>query len=154
MRVLLDTNTQQALVDHGGSVFEHEPYRSTGRSGADAADVEALRGIFMVASRAYWEFAVSDHSPAEAIAARDGRYAQYTRDVGFHWADSAASHPAPFEGSGATRVRPLDEGKCGYLSDKDARLVRDAVLGECDTFLTIERMRTRNAEHLSWVVGI
>ena len=154
MRLFLDSNTQQALVDHGASVFEHEPFQEGGRSGADHCDVEALQGIFMVASRAHFEFVVSENSVLEAAASRDPSFLRYTHEVAAHWGDCIASHPAPFDGSGTERVRALDEGRCDYLSGPDMRLIRDAALRECDTFLTVERRLPRNADHLRKAVGL
>jgi hypothetical protein len=46
-RIFLDSNALQALHEHGGSVFDGEPFDPAGaRSGADAADVDALSNIF------------------------------------------------------------------------------------------------------------
>lgn len=154
MRLFLDSNTQQALVDYSETVFEHEPCRLYGRSGADLHDVEALHGIFAVATRAHFEFVVTENSLLEAAAARDASYVRYTQEVAAHWASCIAYDPSPFDGSGVERVRPLDEGRCNYLSEADGRLVRDAVLLECDTFLTLEKRLARNADHLSRALGI
>ena len=154
MRVFLDTNTRQALVDHGGTVFEGEPYEPWGRSGADEQDVEALAGIFRVATRAHFEFVTSPSGVAEAAASRDRSYLRYAGDVMARWQDCIACQDFPFDGSGPELVRALDEGRCGYLSRADARLIRDAVLAECDTFLTVERRLTRNADHLRRTLGI
>ena len=154
MRVFLDQNTQQALVDYSGAVFENESFEACGRSGADDSDVEALRVIFIVASRANFEFVVSENSMREAAACRDSSYPAFTHEVAAHFGDCLAFADEPFDGSGRGRVQPLDDGRCGYLSAADARLIRDAVLLECDTFLTIERRLARNAEHLSRVLSI
>ncbi len=43
-------------------------------------------------------------------------------------------------------VRLLHPSRFGYLSRKDAALIRDAVLLECDTFLTLDRKLARNAD--------
>ncbi len=154
MRLFLDSNTQQALVDYSETVFEHEPCRPYGRSGADPQDVEALRGIFAVATRAHFELVVTENSMLEAAAATDASYLRYTQEVAAHWAACTAFDPSRFDGSGAERVRPLDEGRCNYLSKADGRLIRDAVLLECDTFLTLEKRLARNADHLSRALGI
>jgi hypothetical protein len=153
-RIFLDQNTQQALVDHSGAVFEHEDFVLHGRSGATEQDVVALNGIFRVATRAHFEFVVSENSMREAARARDVSYAGYAVEVAAHFSDAIAFSPEPFDGSGADRVCPLDDGRCGYLSPDDARLIRDAVLLECDTFLTIEKKLPRNAEHLSRELGL
>jgi hypothetical protein len=154
MRLFLDSNTQQALVDHGGTVFEGESYAPVGRSGATEEDVHALAGIFHFCERAHFEFVVSPNSLREAADSRDGAFIRYAQDVAMHWSDCIESSAEPFEGSGPERVRALDDGRCGYLSPNDMKLVRDAVLAECDTFLTIERKLPRNADHLRRVLGI
>ena len=51
-----------------------------------------------------------------------------------------------FVGSGQERVRLLHSSRFGYLSRKDAALIRDAVLLESDTFLTLDRKLARNAD--------
>jgi hypothetical protein len=104
--------------------------------------------------RAMFEFVVSENSMREAAASWDGSYRRFTQDVAVHFADCVAEATEPFEGTGPTRVRALDDGRCDYLSRADKLLVRDAVLLECDTFLTIERKLSRNAEHLSRALGI
>ena len=63
------------------------------------------------------------------------------------------------EGDGATAqsevlASRLDEAKFGYLSHKDRRLIRDAVLLRCGAFLTVERRLPRNAPHLERQLGI
>jgi hypothetical protein len=50
-RVFLDSNALQALLDHGGAIFDGEPVGTPGRSGADAADVMALRGLMVFTER-------------------------------------------------------------------------------------------------------
>lgn len=154
MRVFLDQNTQQALVDYGESIFDGVSFEFTGRSGADELDVEALQVIFRVAERAHFEFVVSDNSVREAAACHDASYLRYTYEVAAHFSDCIGTSDFPFDGSGARRAGALESGRCGYLSEADRRLLKDAVQLECDTFLTIERRLARNAEHLSRVVGI
>jgi len=148
MRLFLDTNTQQAISDYAGAIFEGEGFMRTGRSGASREDVIALQRIFLVATRAHWEFVVSGNSFLEAAASPDPWHLLYAHEVAAHWHDCVLLGPAEFDGSGSERVRALDAGRCGYLSVGDAALIRDALLQECDTFLTIERRLATNAEHL------
>ena len=84
-RVFLDSNTLQALQDHGGVIFEGESYEPCGRSGADEADVLALRGLMLFTQRGRFEFALSANSLREVEDARDGRYLQWAYDVLDHW---------------------------------------------------------------------
>ena len=55
------------------------------------------------------------------------------------------------EGSGPTAeseslAARLDEPKFGYLSEKDRKLLRHAIVLRCEAFLTVERRLPRNAE--------
>ena len=59
-----------------------------------------------------------------------------------------------FVGCGQERVRLLHSSRFGYLSRKDAALVRDAVLLESDTFLSLDRKLARNAVHISRELGL
>lgn len=154
MRLFLDTNTQQAVADHGEAIFEITQYAPYGRSGAGQDDICALQGIFAVASRAHFEFVVSANSLAEAAASHDSQHLNFCQEVFAHWSDCRLSNPEPVHGGYPQGLRPLDDGRCGYLSAADHKLVRDAVMNRCDTFLTLERRLPRNAEHLSRVVGI
>ena len=68
---------------------------------------------------------------------------------------ASRSHGRRSNGSGALWAQGFDEsGGFGYLSRKDAALIRDALLCECDTFLTVERKLPRNADHLSSALGL
>lgn len=147
--MFLDSNTLQAISDYGGAVFENEEFDSRGRSGASREDVEALRGIFLVAQRASFEFVVSNQSKLEAAASPDASHLLYVYEVAAHWADCVSENPSPFDGRSATALARLDAGLCGYLSSADKCLIQDAVAYECDTFLTIERRLVTNSEHLS-----
>jgi hypothetical protein len=139
-------------LEHGGSVFEGEPFTRYGRSGADEADVAALRGVMAFAARDAFEFVLSENSLAEVSAAADAPFLQWAYDVSDH--SRACLDAGPPTGVGASRAAKLDAGACDYLSAKDARLLRDAVMLDCDTFLTIERRLPRNAAHLSRILGI
>jgi hypothetical protein len=153
-RIFLDSNALQALLEHGGSVWENEPYSAAAnRSGASAEDIAALRLVFAVAERAHFDFALSENTLAEVADARDSRYWQWALDVLDHWHACAAA-PGAFDGSGTERAASLDLCRLGYLSDKDGRLIRDAVVLECDTFLTIERRLAKNAAHLGRITGL
>src|SRR5687768_15201193 len=66
LRVFVDSNALQALLDHGGTIFENEPFEPYGRSGADAVDVEALRGLMLFAGRGAFEFALSRTASARS----------------------------------------------------------------------------------------
>lgn len=148
LRIFLDSNVMQALLEHGGTVFEGEPYEPGGRSGAGEEDVWALCGLMAFVERGAFELIVSPNSLHEA--AGDRRQLTWTGDVMHHSAVCLAENPPASDS--AARAARLDG--CGYLSVKDRRLLQDAVAAGCDTFLTVERKLPRNAAHLSRTVGI
>lgn len=53
-----------------------------------------------------------------------------------------------FSGKGEYTLKRINGEELGYLSAKDKRLTFDAVLFECDAFLTMEEKLTRNAENI------
>ena len=67
--------------------------------------------------------------------------------------------PQPVKGDGPTAesealAARLDEPKFGYLSEKDGRLLRQAIILRCEAFLTVERRLPRNAAHIKRELGI
>jgi len=154
VRIFLDSNALQAIQDYGEAIFERQDFILRGRSGADREDVEALGGIFLFVERGAFELAVSANSLQEVAARADPGYLQWAFDVLDHWESCVRESEEPFAGSGRERVRLVDTNRFGYLSTKDAALIRDAVLLECDTFLTLDRKLARNADHMSRELGL
>lgn len=158
-RIYLDTNVIGALWDHGGLIFEGEPFEPWGRSGASEEDARALAMIFQINERALFEWAVSPANLDEVAAARDARFLRWALDILDHWEaclDDYRHGPA-FTGRGAARLDALD--RCGYLSRKDRLIVADALRLECDALLTIEGARgclgaPRNREHMKGALGL
>jgi hypothetical protein len=89
----------------------------------------------------------------EVADACNSRYWQWALDVLHHWRDCAAA-PGTFAGTGITHASELDLSRFRHLSEKDARLLRDEVELECDTFLTIERKLVTHASHLRRITGL
>jgi hypothetical protein len=153
-RIFLDSNALQALHDYGEVIFDGGTFAKAGRSGADEGDVLALRGLMLFAQRGTFEFALSANSLREVEASGDPRYLRWAYDVLDHWEACLRESPASLDGSAARRVRDVASGRFGYLGRKDALLIQDAVLLECDTFLTVERALPRNAGHLRRELGL
>ena len=59
-----------------------------------------------------------------------------------------------FSGHGKALAAEFEGNRLGYLSTKDAKLVRDAVLLECDVFLTMEGKLPKNALSIEKALGI
>lgn len=153
-RIFLDSNALQALYEHGGTIFDGEEYAAGGaRSGANVDDVEALRLIFHPGLRDAFEFALSNNSIAEVAAARSSPYLQWAFDVLDYW-EVCLREGDPSQGWGLRAAQRLGTPDLGYLSAKDRGLIRDALLLECDTFLTIERRLPRNGDHLRHQTGL
>ena len=55
---------------------------------------------------------------------------------------------------GESLAARIDEPKFGYLSEKDRKLLRHAIVLRCEAFLTVERRLPRNAEHVQRELGI
>jgi hypothetical protein len=121
VRIFLDSNTLQALQEHGEAIFENQEYVPCGRSGADRDDIEALRGIFLFVARGAFEFVLSANSLQEVADRRDPGYLQWAFDVVDHREACVREAAEPFTGSGRTSARLLDTNRFAYLSTKDPR---------------------------------
>jgi len=95
--------------------------------------------------------------PRTAVAGLNGRMPPCL-SVRSLW-DIADHSEVCLEGAGPTTesealAMRLDEPKFGYLSEKDGRLLRHAIILRCEAFLTVERRLPRNAAHIKRELGI
>jgi hypothetical protein len=157
-RVFLDSSTVQTLFRYGEAVFEGEAPPFGDRAYSMPGFVEDLRMlemIFAVNERAGFEFPLSPNSLSEVTAKGDPRYTRWGLDVREHWLVSVEEYRgAGFDGSGEALADRLDGPSFGYLSAKDRLLLRDALLLECDAFLTMEHRLARNASHIAREVDL
>jgi len=119
--------------------------------------VEALRQIMLVGSRAPLQLVLSRNSLEEVLDRGRHDYLQWALEVLDYWEGCLAAYEdsaSAFSGCGAALAAKLIETRFGYLSAKDTNLIRDAVLLECDVFLTMERKLPKNAAHLEQELGI
>ena len=154
-RIFLDSCTAQTLRDYGGYIYEGEPISASEgihRVRDGIANVEALRDIFLVNERAQFEWIVSRASLQEAHDKRDSGHMQWIWDIADH-SEVCLEGDGQTEESEALAAR-LDEVKFGYLSEKDRRLLRDAVTFRCKAFLTVERRLPKNARHIERILSI
>jgi len=154
-RVFLDSCTAQTLRDYDGYIYEGEPIDASDRIHRvtdGVANVEAPRNIFLINERALFKWIVSSGSLHEAGEKNDPGHMQWLWDIADH-------SEVCLEGSGPTAegellAARLDERKFGYLSEKDRKLLRHAIVLRCDAFLTMERRLPQNAEHVHRELGI
>jgi hypothetical protein len=154
-RIFLDSCTAQTLRDYGGFIYEGEPIGAADRIRQvtdGLANLEALRAIFLLTERAQFEWIVSTGSLDEAADKRDPGHLQWLWDIADH-SRVCLEAAGPSAESQALAER-LAEPRFGYLSEKDRRLLADAVALRCEAFLTMERRLPRNAAHLARELGI
>jgi hypothetical protein len=153
-RVFLDSSTFQTLQDYGEFIYdggEISPDDKIWSIPDGFSNLEALRQIMFVGGRGSLQFALSRNSLQEVLDRGSCDYLQWALEMLDYWESCLASYEedgSAFSGHGVALAAKLAEVRFGYLSEKDARLIRDAVLLECDVFLTMERKLPRNAEHL------
>ena len=155
-RVFLDSCTLQTLRDYGCFIWEGEPLDIDDRLHSipdGVANVEALRKIFLVGERAPFEWILSEASIAEASDKRDRDHLQWALDVLEHTLTCLHESGGPTTTSVA-HAKLVDGARFNFLSAKDRQLVRDAVLFDCDAFLTMERHLPRNAQFIQRELGL
>jgi hypothetical protein len=143
-RIFLDSSLLQTLQTYGEFLYENQelsPEDRIHRDSQDVAKVTALRWIMQVAERAPFQFALSDNSFAEVERRGDHHYLQWAYDVLDHWRTC-------LDESGEPRADPvalanIESASMNYLGVGDRALLKDAVLLECDTFLTMENNEER-----------
>jgi hypothetical protein len=154
-RIFLDSCTAQTLRDYGGFIYEGEPISAADRIHRvpdGLANLEALRDIFLLNERAQFEWIVSSGSLDEAADKRDSGHLRWLWDIADH-SEVCLEAEGPTTESQALAER-LAESRFGYLSEKDRRLLAEAVALRCEAFLTVERRLPRNASHLAREIGI
>jgi hypothetical protein len=135
-RIYPDTSTLQKLFDFGGEIFEGEPFEPVGRAARVqglADEIGALRMIFMVNSRAMFEFVVTEASLREVVNRTRPGYTQWVYDVLDAWLIQSEGEEPPTPG------RTFEDRRFGMISVKDRRLLQEALDWRCNAFMTIER---------------
>lgn len=155
MRVFLDTCTFQFLYDYGEYIFE------SNRSAIDGSieeypngerNLEALHDMMQVnsAGAPSFSFVLSGTSMVEIENRREPGFASYAYDVLDTWRITVTElGDDAFSGRGRQWAETLRDNQFGYLSNEDRRLIADALLEECECFLTVEEKLPKHADHLN-----
>lgn len=136
------------LYDGGSVASDDRVYRDH----AGMRKLEALRFIMQIGYRAPFEFALSSNSFVEVQRARDSSYLHWAYDVLDHWNTCLAEAGPP--ATNPVLLANVESAAIGYLSAGDRALLRDAILFDCDTFLTMENKLPRNGAHLRSMLGL
>lgn len=158
-RIFVDSSTLQALQDYGEFVYENVeplPHDRIYSIPHGYEELDALRAIFFVGKRASFELALSRQSFQEVTAKNDHDYLRWAGEVLAYWKGCLAAYEEgqAFTGTGSFRALILSGSSFGYLSSKDRALLRDALVLECDSFLTLDRRLAKNGNHIRKTTGL
>jgi hypothetical protein len=155
VRVFLDTCTVQIIYDYGAVVFEGD------RSLIDeriekypngTQNLAALHGMMEADSMGApsFSFVLSESSLEEIRNRGVPGYTRYAYDVVESWQITVDEiGPEAFTGKGPEWAEQLQQDQFEYLSDEDRQLVVEALVLECDAFLTIEEKLPKQSDHLN-----
>ena len=105
-----------------------------------------------------FELALSNNSFYEVSDSGNLSYIDWAFEVQNYWTQLLngydASNSEPFDGHGVAMDQKLNSGRFGFLSRKDFLLVRDAVLLECDAFLTLDKKLVKNRVFIEKELGL
>lgn len=159
-RVFLDSSTLQTLQDYGEFIYDGGEITHENRIWLipdGFKNLEALRQIIIVGNKGSLELALSFNSLKEVIDRNKHDYLEWALEMLDYWEGCLAAYEdssSAFSGKGVSLSARLQGKQFGYLSAKDAILIQDAVLLECDVFLTMERKLPRSTSHLEKKIGI
>ena len=158
-RIFLDTSIIQTLlqyahyIENGDDISPHDAIHKVTNG---LKNVEALREIRAVLERGMFELVVSRNNFLEVKAKKDPELLVWMHDLISLWASVMDSYGGgnAFTGKGSEILKKLDHKRLGFLGTKDKELLLDAVMFECDTFLTMEERLSKNAKVINRFLGI
>jgi hypothetical protein len=136
-RVFLDTCVVNFMLDYGPQIHDGASLPPVGLR--EAADIEALRDIFLTGQRAMWQLAISPYTYAEISQTRDqerlGALHGWFQELWQYWRSTIEENndlPSFIEAEDV-RVRTLVSEYLSCLPDvADRVLLCDALVYRCD----------------------
>jgi len=156
-RVFLDTSVVNFMLEFGEQIHDDAdlpPVRTR-----EAADIEALRDLWVVGQRAMWQLAISPYTYSEIARTKDEEKLRqlhmWFQELWQYWRstiEQADDLPSFIEAEDI-RVRTLISDYLSCLSDvADRVLICDALVYRCDLFCT--RDWTTVLKHRAELIGL
>ncbi len=159
-RIFLDTNVLQYLQDFGEYIFdnyrENEKYfispkgKNISKDDPLYSQIIALHDIFVNIDRTNLEFALSQSVFDEVIKKDDGYFIQWFYDVWDHWQAVLGSYEDnPISDTAFIKYKKsqIDKSLIGRPSEKDLKIVLDAIRFDCDALLTVDKFAKGNFQN-------
>lgn len=140
-RIFLDSLTLQSLQDYGEFIYDNVEIPSEDKIWSipnGIENIECLRNIIFINQRGAFEFAISDNSLNEVKAKKDYHYLIWAYDVLDYWLTCLETSNNLSDKSKILALK-MESNSFGYLGKGDFNLIKDAVLLDCDAFLTMEK---------------
>jgi hypothetical protein len=154
VRTYLDTSVLQTLHTYSEFVYENVELDADDRihhNPQGVGNLEALRAIMQVQTRAQFQFIVSDSALQEVANRQRADYLYYALDVR-QYSDDLLDELGEVAVPGLAAL--LDHKALGFLGSSDRQLLKEAVALGCDAFMTMENRLPRNSDAIHRVVGI
>jgi hypothetical protein len=160
-RLFVDSSTLQVMQTYGEFIYDGGEVSAEARIRTmpdGLENLEALRRIMLVGQRAPFELVLSENSLLEVRARGRIDYLHWAHEVLAYWQDLLSRYALegipPFSGRGQTDAQRIMANQFGYLGAKDRALLRDALLLECDAFITMDAKLASNADHIERATGL
>ena len=164
-RIFLDTNVLQYLQDFGEYIFDN--YRESkdyfitskgkiiSKNNSLYKQIIALHDIFININRTNIEFALSQSVFDEVKRKKRGNqvdisFIQWFYDVWDHWQAVLQSYkddPISDEALERYKKAQIDKSLFGCLSEKDRKIILDAIYLDCDALLTVDKFARQNFQY-------
>jgi hypothetical protein len=148
-RIFIDSSTLQVLHTYGAFLYDGAPLHQTARilrMPNGRPNIEALKDIIQVGSRAHFQLALSGNSMREVEGKGDARYLYWAFEILDYWEE--CFEESDYDYGSPLMARLLHDRQFGYLGEGDRELLKDAVVLGCDAFLTMDEKLYSNSPHL------